>query len=49
MEEGELKMVWTWFCDRDLLVDANGKELPPRWELYRFWVLSKYQLGDTVG
>ena len=31
--EEELKMVWAWLYNRDLLMDHNGKELPLEWAL----------------
>ena len=45
----ELEMVWAWLHARDLLMDHNGKELPPEWAFHRYWALSKCQFGDTVG
>ena len=45
--EEELEMVRAWLRDRDLMVDDNGKELPPEWALYKYWALSKCQFGDT--
>ena len=47
MEE-ELKTVQVWLHDQDLLDDHNGKELPPKQALFRFWALSKCQFGDTI-
>ena len=47
MEE-ELETVWAWLCDRDLMMDDDGKELPPEWALFRYRALSKCQFGDTV-
>ena len=41
-------MVWAWLHDRDLMMDNNGKELPPEWALCRYPALSKCQFGDTV-
>ena len=49
MADEELEMAWTWLHYQDLLDNPNGKELPPDWALFRFWVLSKCQFGDTIG
>ena len=46
--EEELEMAWAWLHDRDLMMDYNGKELPPEWALCRYRALSKCQFGDTV-
>ena len=48
LEDEEVETAWAWLHNQDLLDDYNGKELPPKWALYRFWALSKYQFGDTV-
>ena len=29
--EEELEMVGAWLCNRDLLGDHSGKEIPPEW------------------
>ena len=42
-------MVRAWLCDRDLMMNDNGKELPPERALCRYRALSKCQFGDTVG
>ena len=47
--EKELETAWTRHHDQDLLDNPNSKELPPDWDLIRFWALSKCQFGDTVG
>ena len=39
--EEKLEMAWAWLHDRDLMMDHNGKELPPEWALCRYWALSK--------
>ena len=41
LAEEELEMAWAWLCDRGLLMDYNGKELPLEWALCRYWALSK--------
>ena len=46
--EEELEMARAWLHDRDLMMDDNGKELPPEWALCRYLALSKCQFGDTV-
>ena len=46
--EEELEMARAWLHDRDLMMDYNGKELPPEWALCRYRALSKCQFGDTV-
>ena len=38
-----------WLYNQDLLVGANGKDLPPEWAVHRFWAISKCQFGNTVG
>ena len=48
LTEEELEMVWAWLHDQKLLDDYNGKDLPLKWALYRFWALFKCQFGDTV-
>ena len=48
MAEEELEMVWTWLCDRGLLDDPYGKELPPEQAFCRLQALSKCQFRDTV-
>ena len=47
--EEELETVWAWLHNQDLLMDHNGKELPPERALCRYRALSKFQFGDTVG
>ena len=47
--EEELEMARAWLCDRDLTMDDKRKEFPPERALHRYWALSKYQFGDTVG
>ena len=44
----ELEMAWAWLHAQGLLIDYNGKELPPEWALCRYSALSKCQFGDTV-
>ena len=46
--EEEMEMAWAWLCNRDLMMDDNGKELPLKWALHRYWALSTCQFGDTV-
>ena len=46
--EEELETAWACLRDRDLMMDDNGKELPPEWALCRYRALSKCQFGDTV-
>ena len=46
--EEELETARAWLRDRDLMLDYNGKELPPERALYRYRSLSKCQFGDTV-
>ena len=46
--EEELETAWAWLCDRDLMMDYNGKELPPKWALHRYRALSKCKFVDTV-
>ena len=46
--EEELETVRAWLPDQDLLMDHNGKKLPPEWALRRYRALSKCQFGDTV-
>ena len=46
--EEEVEMAWAWLHDRDLMMDNNGKELPPERALCRYRALSKCQFGDTV-
>ena len=46
--EEELETARAWLRDRDLMMDDNGKELPPEWALCRYRALSKCQFGDTV-
>ena len=46
--EEELEMARAWLHDQDLMMDDNGKELPPERALHRYWALSKCQFGDTV-
>ena len=48
LTEEEPETAQAWLCDRDLLKDHNGKELPVEWALCRFWALFKCQFGDTV-
>ena len=47
--EEELETAGAWLCDQDLMMDDNGKELPPKWALCRYRALSKCQFGDTGG
>ena len=47
--EEELETARAWLHDRDLMMDDNGKELPPERALCRYRALSKCQFGDTVG
>ena len=47
--EEELEMARAWLRDRDLMMDDDGKELPPERALRRYRALSKCQFGDTVG
>ena len=46
--EEELETAWAWLRDRDLMIDDNGKNLPPERALCRYRALSKCQFGDTV-
>ena len=39
--EEKLEMAWAWLHDQDLMMDHNGKELPPEWALCRYQALSK--------
>ena len=41
-------MAQAWLRNRDLMMDANSKELPPEQAVHRYWALSKCQFGDTV-
>ena len=48
LAEEELETARAWLRSRDLMMDDNGKELPPERALHRYQALSKCQFGDTV-